>query len=206
LTIFQGVREAIDHVARRDCTVDNPSRSLWLADGPTTRFDAILTFRHHDILADIHFHVGTVARGRPRRGDRRGSDPARSGFPVVKVIVPGLEHWSARHFDPEVVVVGPRAGRDLPVSGTLVFIGPSLSIREAKGVLPDAEYRAAIRRGDLTTALKERARIVGVIDGRFLQTLAVSPLEIFAACRTGRLCSAPPQHGRAPRWKWRRSG
>jgi ribosomal protein S12 methylthiotransferase accessory factor len=35
------------------------------------------------------------------------------GFPVVKVIVPGLEHWSARHFDPDLVVLGPRARRYL---------------------------------------------------------------------------------------------
>ena len=35
------------------------------------------------------------------------------GLPVVKIVVPGLEHWSARHFDPDLIVLGPRARRFL---------------------------------------------------------------------------------------------
>jgi hypothetical protein len=68
---------------------------------------------------------------------------------------------------------------------TLVFVGPSLSISRARAVLPAASYLPPIRRGDLTAALKERPAIVGIIDGQFLQSLAVSPLEIFAALRAG---------------------
>jgi TfuA protein len=52
-------------------------------------------------------------------------------------------------------------------------------------VLPEATYLPPIRRGDLTAALKEQPAIVGIIDGQFLQSLAVSPLEIFAALRAG---------------------
>jgi hypothetical protein len=68
---------------------------------------------------------------------------------------------------------------------TLVFVGPSLPMSRARQVLPDASYLPPIRRGDLTAALKERPAIVGIIDGQFLQSLAVSPLEIFAALRAG---------------------
>ena len=68
---------------------------------------------------------------------------------------------------------------------TVVFVGPSLPISKAKAVLPDASYRPPIRRGDLSAALKEGPAIVGIIDGQFLQSLAVSPLEIFKAMEAG---------------------
>jgi hypothetical protein len=68
---------------------------------------------------------------------------------------------------------------------TLVFVGPSLPIFKAQAVLPEASYRPPIRRGDLVAALKERPTIVGIIDGQFLHSLAVSPLEIFAAIHAG---------------------
>jgi TfuA protein len=71
------------------------------------------------------------------------------------------------------------------MNGTMVFVGPSLPISRARAVLPDASYLPPIRRGDLTTVLKERPAIVGIIDGQFLQSLAVSPLEIFAAINAG---------------------
>jgi hypothetical protein len=71
------------------------------------------------------------------------------------------------------------------MNGTLVFLGPSLSVSRAQAVLPEASYRPPIRRGDLIRALNERPAIVGIIDGQFLQSLAVSPLEIFAALRAG---------------------
>jgi hypothetical protein len=68
---------------------------------------------------------------------------------------------------------------------TLVFVGPSLPISKAQAVLPEASYLPPIRRGDLVAALKERPAIVGIIDGQFLHSLAVSPLEIFAAIHAG---------------------
>lgn len=68
---------------------------------------------------------------------------------------------------------------------TLVFLGPSLPVSRARTVLQEASYRPPIRRGDLAAALKEHPAIVGIIDGQFLQSLAVSPLEIFAALRAG---------------------
>jgi hypothetical protein len=71
------------------------------------------------------------------------------------------------------------------MNGALVFLGPSLPVARARAVLPEASYLPPIRRGDLTAALNERPAIVGIIDGQFLQSLAVSPLEIFAALRAG---------------------
>ena len=113
LTIFQGVREDIDQVARRDGSVDRPSHSLWGADGPLQSFDAVRTHRSRDILEDIRFMSRQLqAAGLPQviAVDLTRADV---GLPVVKVIVPGLEHWSARHFDPDVIVLGPRARRYL---------------------------------------------------------------------------------------------
>jgi TfuA protein len=71
------------------------------------------------------------------------------------------------------------------MKGTLVFLGPSLPMSKAQAVLPDATYLPPIRRGELVAALRERPAIVGIIDGQFLQSLAVSPLEIFAALDAG---------------------
>ena len=71
------------------------------------------------------------------------------------------------------------------MSHTLVFLGPSLSVTRARAVLPDACYVPPIRRGDLMSALTDRPAIVGIVDGQFLQTLAVSPHEIFTALEAG---------------------
>ena len=68
---------------------------------------------------------------------------------------------------------------------TLIFLGPTLPVATAQAVLPEASYRPPIRRGDLIRALNERPAIIGIVDGQFLQSLAVSPLEIFAALRAG---------------------
>ena len=71
------------------------------------------------------------------------------------------------------------------MKNTLVFLGPSLPLSKAQAVLPGATYLPPIRRGDLIAALHERPALVGIIDGQFLQSLAVSPSEIFAALRAG---------------------
>lgn len=73
------------------------------------------------------------------------------------------------------------------MNGVIVFLGPSLPVSQARAVLPEASYRPPARRGDLLAALKEKPAIVGIIDGQFLQSLAVSPLEIFAALQAGTL-------------------
>jgi ribosomal protein S12 methylthiotransferase accessory factor len=113
LTIFQGVREDIDRVARLDGEVDRPARSVWLSNGPMQSFAAIPTCRTRDILDDIR----VMARRLESAGLNQliAVDLTRPevGLPVVKVIVPGLEHWAARHFDPDLILLGARARRYL---------------------------------------------------------------------------------------------
>jgi ribosomal protein S12 methylthiotransferase accessory factor len=58
----------------------------------------------------------------------------------------------------------------------IVFIGPSLSHDRARAILPDADFREPIKRGDLE-AISPGA-VVGIVDGVFNQTLAISPGEI----------------------------
>lgn len=66
----------------------------------------------------------------------------------------------------------------------VIFLGPSLSLNEAKKIL-DADYRAPIRRGDLILALNQGYRCFGIIDGAFHQHLSVSIQEIDLALRHG---------------------
>jgi len=66
----------------------------------------------------------------------------------------------------------------------VVFLGPSLSPQEAATHL-DARYLPPIRRGDLPRAVAEGARELGIVDGEFGQSLAVSVMEIRAAISAG---------------------
>src|SRR5436305_8306237 len=68
-------------------------------------------------------------------------------------------------------------------SERIVFVGPSIPLARARLSLPDAEYRPPIRRGDLDGIAP--GAVVGVIDGVFAQTLAISPGEIREAIDSG---------------------
>jgi hypothetical protein len=59
---------------------------------------------------------------------------------------------------------------------TAVFLGPSLDIAVAHSIL-DALFLPPIKRGDLQQ-LPEGICNIGIIDGEFFQSLAVSPKEI----------------------------
>ncbi len=59
----------------------------------------------------------------------------------------------------------------------VVFLGPSLSLSEAKEIL-DADYRPPVRRGDLLRL--EGVELVGIIDGVFLQSCSVGHREILS--------------------------
>jgi ribosomal protein S12 methylthiotransferase accessory factor len=113
LTIFQGVREDIDKVAQRDGVVDRPSQSLWLSDGPLKSFDAVHSYRNDDILEDIQIMSDRVHAAGLEQVIAVDLTRPEVGLPVVKVLVPGLEHWAARHFDPDVIALGARATRCL---------------------------------------------------------------------------------------------
>ncbi len=65
----------------------------------------------------------------------------------------------------------------------IVFLGPSLPLERAKATLPDADFRPPIKRDDLTAI--PAGSIVGIIDGVFAQSLALSPGEIRDAIDKG---------------------
>ena len=66
----------------------------------------------------------------------------------------------------------------------VVFLGPSLASVEAATRL-DARYLPQICRGDLPRVVAEGIREIGIVDGEFGQSLAVSVMEIRAALSAG---------------------
>src|SRR5262245_47591797 len=75
------------------------------------------------------------------------------------------------------------SGQAEPGTCPIVFVGPSIPVALARRTLPHAEYRPPIRRGDLEHL--SAGRLVGIIDGVFAQTLAISPGEIREAIDRG---------------------
>jgi hypothetical protein len=60
-----------------------------------------------------------------------------------------------------------------------VFLGPSMSVDEARTILPHAIFRPPAAQGDLLAAVdQDGAEIIGLIDGTFHQTLSVWHSEI----------------------------
>ncbi|MDR2829927.1 MAG: TfuA-related McrA-glycine thioamidation protein [Methanobrevibacter sp.] len=62
----------------------------------------------------------------------------------------------------------------------IVFIGPSLSVEERQEIL-DADYRPPVKRDDILSAIDENPDIIGIVDGVFHQSPAVSHKEILKA-------------------------
>jgi len=69
-------------------------------------------------------------------------------------------------------------------ASTVVFLGPSLDSKEAATHL-QAHYRPPIRRGDLPTVIADGARSIGIVDGEFGQSLAVSVMEVCSGLKQG---------------------
>lgn len=67
----------------------------------------------------------------------------------------------------------------------VVFLGPSLDRETASRLLPQAEFRPPVRRGDLAPLLDAPPAAIGIIDGEFYQSLAVSPKEILPFLKRG---------------------
>lgn len=65
----------------------------------------------------------------------------------------------------------------------LVFVGPCLLPRPTD--TPHVQYWPPARRGDLERAATTGVRVIGLIDGVFGQTLAVTPAEVRNAARGG---------------------
>lgn len=68
--------------------------------------------------------------------------------------------------------------------GVVVFLGPSCDLAAAREIL-DADYRPPAKRGDITRAVEDGARVIGLIDGVFFQDCAVAHREVLAALRAG---------------------
>lgn len=66
----------------------------------------------------------------------------------------------------------------------VIFVGPSLPRADAQKILA-ADYRPPIRRGDISALLPTPPKIVGIIDGKFFQSFAISPKEILPALEAG---------------------
>ncbi len=67
----------------------------------------------------------------------------------------------------------------------VIFTGPSLSHEEARSIFDSAEYRPPIKRDDAIKAAKDGFEIIGIIDGVFLQDVAVSPRELLEVIKSG---------------------
>ncbi len=67
----------------------------------------------------------------------------------------------------------------------LIFLGPSLPVEEAKSIL-DARYLPPAKQGDiLSVAVQFQPKVIGLIDGTFMQTLSVWHKEILYAIDQG---------------------
>jgi hypothetical protein len=66
----------------------------------------------------------------------------------------------------------------------VIFTGPSLHPAKAAALL-DATYLPPIKRGDLAPLMASKPCIVGIIDGEFYQSLAVTPKEVLALLEAG---------------------
>jgi hypothetical protein len=73
-----------------------------------------------------------------------------------------------------------RNGSAGDLSGVVIFTGPSLHPDEARDLV-----KARVLRDDLDRAVRPRPGIVGIIDGEFYQSLAVSPKEILPLLDSG---------------------
>jgi hypothetical protein len=66
-----------------------------------------------------------------------------------------------------------------------VFTGPSLDRQSAQSLLPEAEIRPPIRRGDLPMAMREGYRLFGIIDGTYIVEPTLSAPEVREAIGEG---------------------
>ena len=68
----------------------------------------------------------------------------------------------------------------------VIFLGPSLSVDQARLILPDAVYLPPAAQGDIVTAVETRgARVIGLIDGTFRHSLSVWHSEVIYALSVG---------------------
>ena len=76
----------------------------------------------------------------------------------------------------------------IPVPGDappLVFLGPSAPVDAVRAILPEAEIRPPVRRGDLYQARLLRYSVFVMIDGVFAQREAIPPREVVDVLQDG---------------------
>ena len=63
----------------------------------------------------------------------------------------------------------------------IIFLGPSLMLEKAKAIL-DADYKPPAKKGDLLSllGLSDTKRVIGLIDGLFLQDYPPTPIEVYS--------------------------
>ncbi len=66
-----------------------------------------------------------------------------------------------------------------------VYGGLSISREEVHLVLPEAEVAGPIRRGDTLLDIRRGTNVIAIVDGRFQDVLAVSPMELMDCLRCG---------------------
>lgn len=66
-----------------------------------------------------------------------------------------------------------------------IYSGLSLGPAHVARILPQAEFARPIKRRDVWLDIKQGYHVLGIVDGEFLQNLAVSPSEIADAMRCG---------------------
>ena len=67
----------------------------------------------------------------------------------------------------------------------VVFLGPSLPLDRARSELPDAVFLPPIKRGSLLPLLDAPPASIGIIDGEFFQSFAISTQEILLFLERG---------------------
>lgn len=67
----------------------------------------------------------------------------------------------------------------------IVFLGPSLESETARSLLPNADFRPPVSRGDLEKAAAENPDIICLIDGVFFEQCSVGHREILSALNKG---------------------
>lgn len=67
-------------------------------------------------------------------------------------------------------------------SKPIIFLGPSLSTEKAKKIL-EADYRKPAKKGDFMQLMFKETKVVGLIDGFFLQDYPPTPIEIYNLLR-----------------------
>jgi hypothetical protein len=70
------------------------------------------------------------------------------------------------------------------VKPVIIFLGPSLSHERARRIFAGADYRPPAKKGDLLRlAADPEVRMVGLVDGVFLQDYPPTPIEVYQLAR-----------------------